>query len=400
MNFGLTSSYGTASSSAVSTTSHSIALSGLSPNVLYHFRILSSDSSGNQATSSDRTFTTLAALPTLTSDEPAINDEGNAATSATLNGTVSDAGGAPILLRGFAYGTSIAYGATSSESGPFSAGSFSAEVTGLSPNVLYHFRSFAANSAGVAYGGDATFTTSAAIPSLSTQAASSIASTSATLNGTITDGGGANATTRGFVYGATSAYGATSTQSGSFGAVAFSGDVTGLACGTAYHFAAYADNGAGVGYGGDLTFSTAACSTDPVVPTPDPVPTTRSSGGGGSSRSNYVPPAPVISPISAPVPAAVTPIFSASPAITLKTFTRNLSFAASGADVKILQRFLNARGYAVAKSGVGSPGHETSYFGLATKAALIRFQKANRIPGTGTMGPLTKAAMLKISQKP
>ncbi len=56
--YGLTTAYGTASSSAVATTSHSITLSGLTLNTLYHFQVNSYDSVGNLATSSDVTFTT------------------------------------------------------------------------------------------------------------------------------------------------------------------------------------------------------------------------------------------------------------------------------------------------------------------------------------------------------
>jgi len=49
----------------------------------------------------------------------------------------------------------------------------------------------------------------------------------------------------------------------------------------------------------------------------------------------------------------------------------------SGKDVFELQTFLNAHGFIVATKGAGSPGHETQYFGLATRAALVRFQRAN-----------------------
>jgi hypothetical protein len=77
-------------------------------------------------------------------------------------------------------------------------------------------------------------------------------------------------------------------------------------------------------------------------------------------------------------------------------FKNNLHFGMEHKDVKELQKFLNAHGYAVAKSGAGSPGHETTYFGSATKAALIKFQKANKIyPSTGLFGPLTRKAFNK-----
>jgi peptidoglycan hydrolase-like protein with peptidoglycan-binding domain len=56
-------------------------------------------------------------------------------------------------------------------------------------------------------------------------------------------------------------------------------------------------------------------------------------------------------------------------------FNRDLSFGMSGYDVQELQRILNrdAATY-VANSGVGSPGRESTYFGPATRNAVIRFQ--------------------------
>ena len=78
---------------------------------------------------------------------------------------------------------------------------------------------------------------------------------------------------------------------------------------------------------------------------------------------------------------------------SVSAFVRNLEFGMSGADVKALQVYLNTHGYVVASSGAGSPGNETSKFGGATRAALIKFQKANGItPAVGYFGPKTRAA--------
>ena len=72
------------------------------------------------------------------------------------------------------------------------------------------------------------------------------------------------------------------------------------------------------------------------------------------------------------------------------SFTTNLSFGSRGNDVRQLQIFLNTHGYPVSTTGPGSPGNETTIFGYATKAALIRFQKANNIDPIGVMGPMTR----------
>jgi len=59
VDYGLTTSYGASTSLGTSLTlSHSIMLSNLSSSSSYHFRVDSSDSSGNLAQSSDNSFTT------------------------------------------------------------------------------------------------------------------------------------------------------------------------------------------------------------------------------------------------------------------------------------------------------------------------------------------------------
>src|SRR3989344_7354444 len=80
---------------------------------------------------------------------------------------------------------------------------------------------------------------------------------------------------------------------------------------------------------------------------------------------------------------------------TPASFTRDLKLGSTGADVKALQIYLNAHGFAVAASGSGSLGNETTYFGSATQAALIKFQSARGIsPAVGYFGPLTRAGLV------
>lgn len=81
-------------------------------------------------------------------------------------------------------------------------------------------------------------------------------------------------------------------------------------------------------------------------------------------------------------------------------FSRNLSIGASGEDVRELQRFLNQNEVTqIAQSGPGSPLNETSYFGVLTQKAVIRFQElyASEVlapvgltRGTGFVGSKTR----------
>jgi hypothetical protein len=73
--------------------------------------------------------------------------------------------------------------------------------------------------------------------------------------------------------------------------------------------------------------------------------------------------------------------------------TQQLSFGMSGMQVLTLQKYLNSIGFTVAVTGPGSSGHETSLYGFATRAAIIRFQKAHNITPTGNVGPLTRKAL-------
>ena len=85
----------------------------------------------------------------------------------------------------------------------------SKSVAGLTPNTTYHYRVAGQNAAGTTNGSDMTFTTSAAPPAVTTNAASGVAATGATLNGTVNANN--NSTTVTFEYGLTTGYGTTVT---------------------------------------------------------------------------------------------------------------------------------------------------------------------------------------------
>jgi len=100
-----------------------------------------------------------------------------------------------------------------------------------------------------------------ASPTAITDSASLIATTTATLDGTVNDNGAV--TTVNFDYGLTTTYG--SSISGGVvavgaGATPVSAAISGLTCNTTYHFRVTASNSAGSASGTDATFTTVPCS--------------------------------------------------------------------------------------------------------------------------------------------
>jgi hypothetical protein len=121
----------------------------------------------------------------------------------------------------------------------------------------------ASNGAGPTNGDDLTFTTSAIAPTATTDAATLVTSTGATLNGTVNAHNDSSTVT--FEYGLDTTYGttATATQSPVTGTTdtAVSKTITGLTPNTTYHFRVVATNSAGPTNGSDLTFTTSVAPT-------------------------------------------------------------------------------------------------------------------------------------------
>ena len=227
------------------------ALSGLASGTTYHYRVVATNGAGTSR-GADGIFATSAAPAAVTGSATNVTTS-----SATLNGTVDPNGRATIWY--FEYGTSTSYGSKTSEHSAGSGGSavpVTIGVSGLARGRVYHYRLVATSDAGTSRGADQTFSTAGA-PSVTTDAASSVAPTAARLNGRVTPNGAA--TSWYFEYGTTTRYGSrTPTKNAGSGtnAAKVSFSLTGLRRTTTYHYRLVAANGSGTTAGGDRSFST------------------------------------------------------------------------------------------------------------------------------------------------
>lgn len=275
-DYGLTVAYGInvsgvpATVTGTTTTASLKALTGLLPNTMYHFRIKGVNSLGT-VDGDDMTFTTLALPPTIVT---------NAATSVTqtsvqLNGTVTANNTSTAVT--FQYGLTTGYGSTidgipATVSGA-TATAVLANISGLLPSTLYHFKCVGVNLGGTISGGDLTFTTPApALPTVVTVATLITNLTTATVFGTVTANGASTAVT--FEYGLDTFYGSTiagvpSPVSGNT-PTAVSADLTSLIPLTLYHYRVVGANSVGTANGQDMTFTTVCAIAGPAGPITGP----------------------------------------------------------------------------------------------------------------------------------
>jgi phosphodiesterase/alkaline phosphatase D-like protein len=160
----------------------------------------------------------------------------------------------------FQYGTTPSYGLTtapqSRTGNAFQA--VGANVSGLTANTSYHFRVVASNAAGTTMGSDRTFTTLTATgpPVVITNAATNVATSSGTLNGSLDPHG--LTTTVFFQYGTTTRYGSATAMQSQTGNTYrnITANISGLITHTTYHFRMVATNAGGTRMGSDRTFTT------------------------------------------------------------------------------------------------------------------------------------------------
>jgi hypothetical protein len=279
-DYGTTASYGTQTADTAAgagTTSVNVSndLSGLIAST-YHYRLVCANSGGTSY-GSDSTFTIHAPPVVVTGEGTNVTPS-----SATLGGSVNPSGDATVCH--FDYGLDANYGSTS---GDLSAGAgssdtpVSATIGNLSAVTGYHFRLVCANIAGTTVGSDATFTTAAIPPVVTTLAAGNVTGTSATLNGSVNPNG--SAASCHFDYGVDASYGSSTAEDGSPGAgsdaVSVSNDLSALIAST-YHYRLACTNAGGTVYGADAVFNILAA---PVATTGDVTDVTNTSATLGGS---------------------------------------------------------------------------------------------------------------------
>ncbi|MGA9047660.1 MAG: trypsin-like peptidase domain-containing protein [Dehalococcoidia bacterium] len=233
----------------------------------------------------------LADVPTVINGNGAANIT---STGAMLNGDLTSDGGAATTVTIYwgtsDGGTTPSAWANNVSLGTEPAGAFSDNIAGLTAGTTYYYRCSATNSAGSAWAPtSASFTTSApaiTVPSITNDSgAFNIASTTATLSGSLTSDGGAATTVNvywGPADGGTTPTGwANNVPLGTEAVGAFTDNITGLTAGMPYYYRCFAQNSAGPAWA-PTTTSFSTYSAQPPLPT---VPTVINGSGAANITS-------------------------------------------------------------------------------------------------------------------
>lgn len=240
-------------SSGTGTGGFTVQMTNLLVGTTYYVRAYATNAFGTNY-GEQKTFTTTVGLPTVNTN----NITNVTQNSATGGGVVVQDGGSSVTERGICWSTSHnpTINGSHGHNGT-GTGSFTVQMTSLSPNTTYYVRAYAKNSAGVAYGEEKGFTTlqQITIPTVTTANVTNITQNSATGGGSITNNGGANITQRGICWSTShnpTINSAHATGSGNN----FTVNMINLSANTTYYVRAYAINSAGTGYGNEVHFTT------------------------------------------------------------------------------------------------------------------------------------------------
>ena len=139
------------------TGSFTVELTDLQPGTTYYWRLYATNSVGT-VYGQEYTYTTEqeVTVPTVTTSQVTNITQ----TTAIGGGTVTSDGNATVTDRGICWGTSPnpTTGGSHASNGT-GMGSFTVEMTGLTPSTTYYVRAYAINEVGIAYGVERSFTT-------------------------------------------------------------------------------------------------------------------------------------------------------------------------------------------------------------------------------------------------
>jgi Bacterial Ig domain len=179
VDYGTTANYGSSTpTNSVMVTSHQVAVTGLTPGTLYHFRARSTDASNSSISSADLTFSTAA------SSGPVISgvSVGSITTSAATVTWTTDVGATSQVE----YGTTTAYGNLTALNSSLVT-SHTTPLASLGANTLYHYRVHSKNSGGVeSISGDFAFQTSSVVDTTPPTISITAPANGATVSGTVT----------------------------------------------------------------------------------------------------------------------------------------------------------------------------------------------------------------------
>ncbi|MBA3044634.1 MAG: pre-peptidase C-terminal domain-containing protein [Candidatus Thermoplasmatota archaeon] len=275
VEYGTTTSYGSTATGTNGVTSHSVALSSLTANTKYYYRVKSTDAAGNTATSAGSSFTTLADA----SGPIAITLDGSgAASSVSATGdkkyfsVAVPTGKATLKVEtynpsgGYDLDLYVKLGAlptSSSYDGRGYTSSSSEVITINNPSAGTYYIMAYSYSGGGTFSVKATSTSSTPTditpPTISSMAVSSITDTGATVTWTTNE-----AATSVVEYGTTTSYGLTA--SGSTYVTSHNRPLTGLAANTKYYYRVKSADAAGnMATGTGNSFTTTGSSSSSTL---------------------------------------------------------------------------------------------------------------------------------------
>ncbi len=242
-------------------TATSYAVSGLTNNTVYYWRVNATNAGGTSAYSSSWSFTTIVAAPSA----PTLSSPSNGATGVSITPTLSWNASTGATSYQLQVSTSSSFTTTVVNQSGITATSYA--VSGLTNNTVYYWRVNATNAGGTsAYSSAWSFTTIVAAPSAPTLSSPSNGATGVSITPTLSWNASAGATSYQLQVSTSSSF--TITVVNQNGITATSYAVSGLTDGTVYYWRVNATNAGGTSaYSDTWSFTTAAAVNPPATPT-------------------------------------------------------------------------------------------------------------------------------------